>query len=56
LRVAGAFTLDGLGGWFVDGVEGDPSTVIGVSLPLLRSLLGRCGLSVAAIWSANSVQ
>jgi septum formation protein len=56
LRVAGAFTLDGLGGWFVDGVEGDPSTVIGVSLPQLRSLLRRCGLSVAAIWSANSVQ
>ncbi|MBX9978439.1 MAG: Maf-like protein, partial [Mycobacterium gordonae] len=39
LRVAGAFTLDGLGGWFIDGVDGDPSTVIGVSLPLLRSLL-----------------
>jgi len=46
LRVAGAFTVDGLGGWFIDGVDGDPSTVIGVSLPLLRSLLARCGLSV----------
>ena len=53
LRVAGAFTIDGLGGWFVDGVEGDPSTVIGVSLPLLRTLLRRVGLSVAALWSAN---
>lgn len=51
LRVAGAFTLDGLGGWFIDGVDGDPSTVIGVSLPLLRSLLARCGLSVADLWT-----
>lgn len=52
LGVAGAFTLDGLGGWFVDGVDGDPSTVIGLSLPLLRSLLDRCGLSVAAMWAS----
>ncbi|OBI80696.1 nucleoside triphosphate pyrophosphatase [Mycobacterium sp. 1245805.9] len=51
LRVAGGFTLDGLGGWFVDGIEGDPSNVIGVSLPLLRALLQRAGLSVAALWS-----
>ena len=52
-QVAGGFTLDGLGGWFVDGVDGDPSNVIGVSLPLLRSLLQRAGLSVAALWAAN---
>ena len=54
LGVAGGFTLDGLGGWFVDGIEGDPSNVIGVSLPLLRSLLGRMGLSVAGLWEANA--
>ncbi|WP_374022670.1 nucleoside triphosphate pyrophosphatase [Mycobacterium sp. HNNTM2301] len=53
LQVAGGFTLDGLGGWFVDGVEGDPSNVIGVSLPLLRSLLGRVGLAVSALWAAD---
>ncbi|BBY04589.1 Maf family protein [Mycobacterium seoulense] len=53
LHVAGGFTLDGLGGWFVDGIDGDPSNVIGVSLPLLRSMLGRVGLSVAALWAAN---
>jgi septum formation protein len=53
LRVAGGFTLDGLGGWFVDGIDGDPSNVIGVSLPLLRSLLGRAGLSVAALWAGD---
>jgi septum formation protein len=55
LRVAGGFTLDGLGGWFIDGVDGDPSNVIGLSLPLLRSLLQRVGLSVAALWAANPV-
>ena len=53
LRVAGAFTLDGLGGWFIDGVDGDPSNVIGLSLPLLRSLIQRVGLSVAALWADN---
>jgi septum formation protein len=46
LRMAGAFTVDGLGGWFVDGVDGDPGTVIGRSLPLLRTLLGQLGSGV----------
>ena len=45
--VAGGFTLDGLGGWFIDGVDGDPSSVIGISLPLTRRLLTLAGLSVA---------
>lgn len=54
LGVAGGFTLDGLGGWFVDRIEGDPSNVIGVSLPLLRSLVRRAGLSVAGLWAANA--
>jgi septum formation protein len=40
LRVAGAFTLDGIGGAYVTGIEGDPSNVVGLSLPLLRDLLG----------------
>lgn len=53
LWVAGAFTLDGLGGWFVDGIEGDPSNVIGLSLPLLRRLLKELGLSIADLWAAN---
>jgi septum formation protein len=51
LAVAGAFTLDGLGGWFVDGIDGDPSNVIGISLPLLRRMLGGVGVSVAELWS-----
>jgi septum formation protein len=50
LAVAGGFTLDGLGGWFVDRIEGDPSNVIGLSLPLTRSLLQRVGLSVSELW------
>ncbi|MBT9257948.1 septum formation inhibitor Maf [Phycicoccus sp. MAQZ13P-2] len=45
LRVAGAFTLDGLGGPYVAGIEGDPGTVVGVSLPLLRELVGELGLA-----------
>ena len=44
LRVAGAFTIDGLGGWFVDGVDGAPSNVVGLSLPLLRGLLAELGI------------
>jgi septum formation protein len=45
LRVAGAFTLDGLGAPFVTGIEGDPSNVVGLSLPLLRELLLEVGLA-----------
>jgi septum formation protein len=51
LAVAGAFTLDGLGGWFVDGIDGDPSNVIGISLPLTRRLLAGVGMSVTDLWS-----
>ncbi len=51
LAVAGGFTLDGLGGWFVDRIEGDPSNVIGLSLPLTATLLQRVGLSVAELWA-----
>lgn len=50
LEVAGAFTLDGRGGWFVEGIEGDPSNVVGLSLPLLRALLADLGVSVADLW------
>lgn len=50
LAVAGSFTLDGCGGWFVDRIEGDPSNVIGLSLPLTRRLLARLDLSVSAFW------
>ncbi|MGA9491179.1 MAG: nucleoside triphosphate pyrophosphatase [Mycobacterium sp.] len=55
LGVAGGFTLDGFGGWFVDRIEGDPSNVIGLSLPLTRTMLHRVGLSVTEMWAANPV-
>ncbi|MFB9376732.1 Maf family protein [Kineococcus gynurae] len=51
LRVAGAFTLDGLGGAFVRGVEGDPHAVVGISLPLLRDLLREAGVTWTDLWS-----
>ncbi len=44
LRVAGAFTIDGLGGPFVTGLEGDHHNVVGISLPLLRELLDDIGV------------
>ena len=53
LNVAGGFTLDGLGGWFIDAVDGDPSSVIGISLPLTRRLFERAGLSIPALWEAE---
>lgn len=51
LRVAGGFTLDRRGGWFVDGLDGDPSSVIGISLPLTRRLLAEVGVPVISLWS-----
>ena len=50
LRCAGAFTIDGYGRAFVDGVDGDPSNVIGLSLPALRRLLAATGRSVTDWW------
>jgi septum formation protein len=51
LRVAGAFTLDGRSAPFVDGIEGDHGNVIGLSLPLLRRLLGELGVEVTSLWT-----
>ena len=50
LAVAGAFTLDGLGGAFVRGVEGDPHTVVGIGLPLLREMFGELGVRWTDLW------
>ena len=50
LQVAGAFTIDGFGGPFVRGIEGDHHTVVGVSLPLLRELLRAVGVSWPSLW------
>ena len=50
LQVAGAFTLDGLGGAFVTAVEGDPHTVVGISLPLLREMFAELGVAWTEMW------
>lgn len=50
LRVAGAFTLDGLGGAFVRGIEGDPHTVVGIGLPLLREMFAELGVRWTDLW------
>jgi septum formation protein len=51
LAVAGAFTLDGRSAPFVTGIDGDPGNVIGLSLPLLRELLGRVGTRITDLWA-----
>ena len=53
MRVAGGFTIDGLGGPFVSSVEGDPHTVVGLSLPLLRGLLAQLGVAWTSLWSSG---
>jgi septum formation protein len=51
LQVAGAFTIDGLGAAFVESIVGDPGTVVGVSLPLLRRLLADLGVPITRLWA-----
>lgn len=51
LGVAGAFTIDGLGGAFVRGIEGDHHTVVGLSLPLLRDLVADLGVVWTDLWN-----
>ena len=50
LNVAGSFTIDGLGGAFVERIEGDPGNVVGLSLPLLRRLLQELDVSITELW------
>lgn len=54
LNVAGSFTLDGIGGAYVDGIDGDPSNVVGVSLPLLRELVSELGYSWSDFWRISN--
>jgi len=55
LWVAGAFTVDGLGGPFVTGIEGDHHNVVGLSLPLLRRLLHELGVDWTSLWGPPQV-
>lgn len=51
LWVAGAFTIDSLGGAFIERISGDPSTVIGISLPVVRSLTKQLGYDWPSLWN-----
>jgi nucleoside triphosphate pyrophosphatase len=50
LAMAGAFSIDGRGAPFVDGIDGDPGNVIGLSLPLLRRMLAEFGVAITELW------
>ncbi len=50
LNLAGAFSIEGRGGWFVEGIEGDHGNVLGISLPLLRDLFTELGYAVTSFW------
>jgi septum formation protein len=50
MRVAGAFTIDGRAAAFVDGIDGDASNVVGLSLPLLRRMLAQLGVELTSLW------
>jgi septum formation protein len=54
LWVAGAFTIDGLGGAFVRGIEGDHHNVVGISLPLLREVLAELGVAWTDLWAPRA--
>jgi septum formation protein len=53
MSLAGAFSIDGRGAPFVDGIDGDPSNVIGLSLPLLRRMLADLGIAITDLWRQN---
>ncbi|CAB0539676.1 septum formation inhibitor Maf [Corynebacterium diphtheriae] len=53
LQCAGAFTLEAIGGWFIDSITGDPSSVIGLSLPVVRRVLYEAGYNVSEFWNNN---
>ena len=54
LHVAGAFTLDGFAAPFLEGIEGDHGNVIGLSLPLLRTLLAKVGVRIIDLWAPRA--
>ena len=51
LAVAGAFTIDSLGGPFIESIVGDPHTVVGLSLPALRNLVRSFGVEWTELWN-----
>jgi septum formation protein len=55
LMLAGAFSIDGRGAPFIDGIDGDPGNVIGLSLPLLRRMLADLGIPITTLWRPSGV-
>jgi len=55
LGLAGAFSLRGRSAAFIEGIDGDPSNVLGVSLPLLRQMLAEIGVNITDLWSRSLV-
>lgn len=51
LAVAGGFTIDGYAAPFIEGIDGDHGTVLGISMPLLRALLADIGISITDLWA-----
>ena len=55
-KVAGGFTIDGIGGPFITAIEGDPHNVVGISLPLLRMMLADLGIAWHTLWAPGTVR
>ncbi len=53
MAVAGGFTIDGLAAPFVEGIDGHPSNVIGLSMPLLRQMFADLGLAITDLWRSR---
>ncbi len=56
LTLAGAFSIEGLSGPFVDAIDGSPSNVLGVSLPVVRALLAEVGIAITDLWSRERIE
>jgi septum formation protein len=52
--LAGAFSIDGRAAPFIEGIDGDPGNVIGLSLPLLRRMLDEVGVRIIDLWRGAS--
>lgn len=55
LQCAGSFTIDGYGGAFIRKVDGDPHTVVGLSISTLRALLGQANVAITELWTGGAV-
>jgi septum formation protein len=55
LQCAGSFTIDGYGGAFIRKVDGDPHTVVGLSISTLRGLLGQAKVGITELWTGDAI-